>query len=196
MGGAPVSEVEAAKLIAMLVTAFPDDMRWLGEQQQADTRALYRTFLLDLPYDAGDAAVRRWIATQVRLPKIAELRAAITLHVHGRRPTAGEAWGQLRGLRGHQPASALEQLDRVLHACLLAFGWITWDTISRGSEAVREWRVSRGDHEASDRSRFFELYDQLAARAAQDATAGLAAPPIRQRELVAPRRPALPAGKP
>lgn len=186
-----MTPVEAAKLITMMVTAWPDGMRWLTEQQQAETRAIYRTFLLDLPYDAADAGFRRVIASwkptsAQRWPSIAELRGAITLFTSGRAMPAGEAWGELRKLRSWQTIERWAELDPVLRTCIESLGWRVGDVLWRGNVDVQRWRVQLGDNEVSDRSKFVELYDQLSSRDTQDRIVGSLAPVPDVRRLAAP----------
>ncbi len=180
---------EAAKLVTMLITAWPDALRWMGETEQKEQRALYREFLMDLDYRAGDAAVRRLIATwkptnAQRMPSIAELRQAVMLVMRGRTMAGGEAWGAIRKLRGGQ--AEYDSLDATARTVLESLGWVVWTDVFAGGEVVRRWRVVvgqlEGDHVA-DRARFIELWDQLSARAASDATVGQIAPPIRVRQL-------------
>lgn len=173
---------EAAKLITMLVTAFPDDMRFLDGAQQTATRALYREFLADLPYAAGDAAVRRLIATSKRLPRIAELRVAISIYLHGRAMAGGEAWGEIRRLAEKYGAHRTPRPD--------------W-TISGGRRLDSEptvmavidaigWRViCLSEDQTADRARAIELYEQLASRVSVDRAVGVIAPPIPQQRLAA-----------
>jgi hypothetical protein len=185
-----MTDVEAAKLVTMLITAWPDGMRWLDPGQQAETRALYRQFLMDLDYAAGDAAVRRLIATwrptnAQRMPTIAELRAAIATQRDGRAMAGGEAWGAVRRLRGGDQAS-YEALDPTARAVLEGLGWVVWDDLFRGGEVVKRWRVVIGqsvDDAVADRARFIELWDQLVSRGGTDRAVGLMAPPVPQRQL-------------
>lgn len=185
-----MTDEEAAKLLAVMVTAWPDGLRFLDEKQQVATRALYRKFLRDLEYGAADAAVCRLIATwrptsAQRWPSVAELRAAVVTAQHGRTPTGGEAWGAARRLRGGDEV-AFAQLDLALRATLVELGWIVWDTVFTGGTSVRRWRVAIGvsvDDVVADRARFIELYDQLASRATSDRVVGQLAPPIPVRRL-------------
>lgn len=180
-----MTEVEAAKLVTLLVTAFADEVRWLSEQQQETMRGLYRQFLLDLPYRAGDQAVVRLIATSRKMPKIADLRSAIQAQLHGRPATAGEAWGAVLRLRSPHFSPQLDELDPVLRRCLESMGWIVRDTVLSGGVEHSRWRVETSGNEVADRARFCELYDQLAARQESELTVGQLAPPVPVRRLAA-----------
>lgn len=169
--------VEAAKLLAVLCTAFPDGMRFLSEDQQADTRALYRMYLEDWPYAVGDAAVRRIVASYRRWPTIADIRQACTAQTYGRQRLAGEAWGDVKALRTPQERP-ITDLDPALRACIISMGWIQHDTLFRGSAQIKRWRVVTGDNEAADRAKFCEMYEQLAQRITQDRVVGQLAPAL------------------
>lgn len=190
-----MTEQQAKDLLVVLITAWPDGLRWHDELQQAAIRKLYTRFLLDLDYAVADVAVTRLIATwkptsAQRWPTIAELRGAIATVQQGRTPTGGEAWGALHKLRRWQELPALERLDPVLRCCVESFGWIRWDTLFRSGEEIRRWRVVTGeDSEASDRARFLELYEQLTGRDASDRVVGQLAAPIPVRSLTAPAEP-------
>lgn len=175
-----MTDVEAAKLVTMLITAWPDAMRWLTEEQQADTRRLYREFLTDLPYQAGDAAVRRLIATwrptsAQRWPSIAELRGAIVTQQGGRALTGGEAWGQIRKLISKYGAHRAPGIDFQIADPLVAqvVASIGWSELCSSENAT------------ADRARCIDLCEQLAAREVADRTVGQLAPPIPVRRLEA-----------
>lgn len=194
-----MTEQQAKDLLVVLITAWPDGLRWHDALQQAAIRKLYTRFLLDLDYAVADVAVTRLIATwkptsAQRWPTIAELRGAIATVQQGRTPTGGEAWGVLLKLtKGRaRPEAELEQLDPVLRACLESMGWLVWDTFFvRGGQEERRWRASRGDSDsdAADRARFLELYEQLTGRDASDRVVGQLAAPIPVRSLTAPAEP-------
>lgn len=179
-----MTEVEAAKLLAVLVTAFPDGLRFMDERQQEETRKLYRRCLLDLPYPAGNAAIAGIIATHKRWPAISEIRAASVSHAEGRLMLSGEAWGEVRKLRQPQERS-LDELEPTLRACIVAMGWVTRDLVFRGGAEIPRWYVVIGENEAADRARFVQMYDQLAHRSTQDRALGALAPPIRTRAALA-----------
>lgn len=185
-----MTPAEAAKLVTMLITAWPDAFRWMDDAQQAEQRALYREFLVDLDYRAGDAAVRRLIATwkptnAQRMPAISELRSAITMVQRGRAMAGGEAWGAIRKLRGGTQAD-LEAIDPTARSVLESLGWIVWADVFVGGETIKRWRVVVGhsvDDHVADRARFIELWEALSTRQASDASVGLLAPPVRVRQL-------------
>lgn len=190
-----MTDDEAGKLLVVMVTAWPDGLRWHDERQQDAIRRLYRQFLSDLDYRAADQALARLVATwkptaAQRWPTIAELRSAVATVQHGRTPSAGEAWGALRALRAWQDAAELGRLDPALRACIEALGWIRWDDLLRRGQQIRRWRLATGEEsEVADRARFLELYEQLAGRATSDRVVGQLAPPIPVRRLTGDGKP-------
>jgi hypothetical protein len=168
-----VKESEAAKLLAMLITAFPDEWRFLSDEQQRDTRALYARMMIDLDYARADAAVVRLIATARKMPKVSELRAMVSKLSRGREHNGGEAWGVVRRLIGRYgymrtPGADFEISDPLIARCVEAFGWRT---------------LCDGGYQAADRARFVDLYDRLAAEQGEDLAVGRIAAPIPARQL-------------
>lgn len=171
-----MTEVEAAKLVTMLITAWPEGMRWLNADEQANTRQLYRDFLSDLPYQAGDAAVRRLIATwkptsAQRWPSIAELRGQIMTQLHGRALTGGQAWGQVRKLIAKHGAHRTPGIDFVIDDPIVA----------QVVEAMGWSELCQSEMSVADRARSIELCEQLSGFEVADRTVGLMAPPIAPR---------------
>lgn len=191
---------QAAKLWTLIATAFAEGLRWLdttpdtaGKSQLERTAELYESFLVDLPYEAADAAIRRLIATWMptsanRYPPIPVVRAACLAQLAGRRRTGIEAWGDVRKLSGAYDESRLEELDPHVRTALETLGWVRWrDYYSAERGDHRKWTISsESENEASDRARFCELYDRLAAASTEDAIVGQLAPPLPQRIGSAP----------
>lgn len=170
---------EAAKIITMLSTAWPDGWRFLDEDQQARTRELWRSMLADLDYVVADAATRRLIGTHKRMPSIADFRATCSAYTEGRREHGGEAWGAVLKLIGRygmnrtprRPGSepvddTFEVTDPVLYRVIDAMGW-------------RELCLS--ENQAADRARVIELYEQLGREDAIERSVRAIAPPIPER---------------
>lgn len=181
-----MTEVEAQQLIVMMSTAWPDGIRHLSPDQQAQTQGLYRMFLLDLPYDAANAALTRMIAAShesPRWPAIATLRREISTLLHGRQLSAGEAWGVVLKLGAPRDESRWGEVDQMIRRCCESMGWVVRDTIWRGGVELKRVRVELGEHEPSDRARFCELYDQLARDQRVERTVGQLAAPAAQRRI-------------
>lgn len=179
-----MTEIEAQQLIVMMSTAWPDGIRHLSARQQEETQGLYRMFLLDLPYDAANAALTRMIAAShesPRWPAIATLRREIAAQMHGRQLPAGEAWGIVLKLGAPRDDESWEQVDPLIRRCCESMGWVVRDTIWRTGSEHRRTRVALGEHEPSDRARFCELYDQLAREHRVERTVGQLAAPEQRR---------------
>lgn len=142
-----MNTLEAKKLIAVLIAAFP------GKATDA-TVQIYERMLGDLEYVAANAAVERLLATAKFLPTIAEIReATLTVHAGEIRPGA-EAWGEvLRAIarygRNRTPGDDFQFSDPVTAECVAALKW-------------RE--LCDSENQVADRARFVELYDKLAAQ--------------------------------
>ncbi len=164
-----MTETEAAQVVMVLVSAFPDGWRFLAEDQQAATRAIYRRMLTDLDYIDVDRAIARLLATSHKMPTIAAIRETVVAMTTGREHTGGEAWGALRemieanGERRHPEIG-----DPVLARCVDSMGW-------------RRLCLS-SDHMA-DRSQFIRLYDELSEQQREDLAVGKIAAPIPRRQL-------------
>lgn len=169
-----MTEVEASVLVTMLVTAFPNEWRWLEPEQQKASRALYRRMMLDLDATICGAAVQRLIATVSKMPSIAKIREGCAMQLDGRASRGGEAWGVVLKLIGRwgvhrEPGIDFEILDPTAARCVQAFGW-------------RE--LCSSENQVADRARFIELYEQLALQAHEDRAVAQLAPPIPARQRI------------
>lgn len=165
-----MTPIEAAKITAVLLVAYPD---------KAIPVELYERLLVDLDYATTNAAIERLLATSKWPPTIAEIRAAALALTVGEVRPGGDAWGDVLRLRSPRPEAEFERLDPVIARCLDRLGMLRHDTVLRAGAEVRRWRVELGDNEAADRARFIELYDQLAA-AHRSAQLSESLPAVRQ----------------
>lgn len=169
-----MTEIEAGKLVTALVTAFPDGLRFLDEEQQRATMKMYRYMLRDLEAAHAGHAIARVIATCKKWPSIAEIREAYDVQTNGRNALGLEAWGRVqkamaREGRNRKPGIDFQFKDPIALRVVDAMGW--------------RYLCDSPDH-VPDRARFIELYDQLAKRDAIDQAVGIEiAPPIPRREL-------------
>lgn len=178
---------DAGKIVAMLITAWPDSWRFLSDEQQLYSRKLYREFLADLEYPVADAAVRRLVGSAKKMPSVAEIRAVCMELTDGRLDRGGEAWGRILKLIGRyginrRPRVAedvddtpdvFEVSDPILARVISAMGW-------------RELCLS--ENQPADRARVIELYEQLALQFTQDRQTTALAPIPAQRSLPNKRR--------
>ena len=167
-----MTELEAAKIVAVLVTAFPGHFGRLDQLQQAETRALYRRMLLDLDAKAAEAAVMRLISTSRFWPSVAEIRDATLTVTAGHKRTGLEAWRDVVakiGSHGRDKVPGVDFVfdDALVHRCVMSLGWRV---------------LCDSENEIADRAHFVRMYESIAATSrADDAVPG------------APRRVALPA---
>lgn len=178
---------DAGKIVAMLITAWPDSWRFLTEEQQQYSRKLYREFLADLEYPVADAAVRRLVGTAKRMPSVAEIRAVCMELTDGRIDRGGEAWGRILKLIGRYGVNRRPRVaedaddmpdvfdvpDPILARVITSMGW-------------RELCLS--ENQTADRARVIELYEQLALQFTQDRQTAAIAPIPTQRSLPNARR--------
>jgi hypothetical protein len=172
-----VTEPEAQKLIIALVTAFPNEWRFLDADQQESTRKLYRHMMRDLDVTACAAACARLVATRKKMPTIAEIRDATAAQMNGRRVLGGEAWGSVtkaiaREGRRKKPGEDFRFRNPVTARVVDAMGWEYLCNMT-------------DDRSTADRARFIELYEQLAVQAAEDLSVAEIAPPIPRNTLAA-----------
>jgi hypothetical protein len=140
-----MTKSEAAKLVAMLSTAYAD-AKWTEA-----TCATYEAMLLDLDAELATKAIRRLIQTAKFRPAISEIREAAASVELGDKRSGMEAWGDvLQAIRAVGGYSSPRFDDPLVATAVERMGWknLCWGDAS----------------DASDRARFVELYDALAAR--------------------------------
>jgi hypothetical protein len=148
--------IEAAKLVAFLAAAYRDS------KFTEDASKVYEALLADLDFATAQEAVVRLISTSKWLPTIAEIRATAADIKHGPVRSGGEAYGDvLAEIRRTGAWGAPSFKDPLVAECVRLMTW-------RG--------LCLGENEASDRARFIELYDNLAARERGNVVAGRALP--------------------
>lgn len=153
-----VKQSEAAKLVMMLLAAYPH-----GKTNEG-TSGVYEQMLLDLDFESASKAITRLIGTSKWLPTVAEIRSTATDLRLGPARGGGEAW-----------ADAIEAVRSVGR-----YGVPKWRDPVLG-EAMRLWGSWRDfcDSPSDDpggRARFIELYEQLATRARADVVSGIPLP--------------------
>lgn len=171
-----MTQTEIAKLIAMLIAAFPQS------QFSEASSELYESLLEDVELDLGMLAVQRIIATSKWLPAIAEIRTTVAEIKYGPKRMGAEAWGDVseavRRVGAWRPPPTFE--DPLVAECVRLLGWLS---------------ICRGSNEVSDRARFIDLYDGLQERERRDLTSGYRLPapiPARARPALPVARAALP----
>lgn len=163
---------EAARLVSVLLAAYPSQCAKLDEKQQAQMVTVFADLLDELSYELCNAALRVLMQTAKFMPSVAEVRAAALELKHGAVAAGGEAWGSVVKAMQREGANKTPGVDFVFRdpvtaRCVNAFGW-------------RELCLS--ENAAADRARFIELYDVLASehRREQQAPVLAAAREVRQ----------------
>jgi hypothetical protein len=186
-----MNDIEAQKIVTMLVTAFPTTLARLSEDQQRDTMRIYREMIKDVDARLAGQAVRGLISTCKFLPTIAEVREACMIAKYGRRRPGGDAWGDVvKALKRYgytrSPGRDFTFEDQLVARAVGALGWA---------------ELCKSDNAIADRARFIELYDHLANNVRSDAqvSAGVTSRELqsgdRRLERGAPLRELLPGGE-
>jgi hypothetical protein len=154
-----MNDIEAQRVVTMLVSAFPSALARLSDEQLRDTMKIYREMIKDVEADLAAQAVRGLIATSRFMPTIAEVREACMIAKYGRRRPGGDAWGDVvKALKRYgytrSPGRDFSFDDQLVARAVGALGWA---------------ELCKSDNSVADRARFIELYDQLANNVRSDA---------------------------
>lgn len=157
---------ESKLLIGILCAAYPAQASRLNETAIAGMVASWADLLSDVPFAAAKAALAVHARTCKWLPSVAEIREAVATGGERQRP-GGDAWGDVRKLMSstkqrtafsaHRFPREHDVEDPITWRCIEAMGWL---------------ELCNSESPESDRARFIELYDKLAAGARHKATAG------------------------
>lgn len=166
-----MTESEARKLVAVAVAACPTQGGRMAKEQIADMGTAWAMLLEDISYHDGSAALKRWLATSHWLPALSQLRAIVSEAKHGRRRPGGDAWGDVLAEVGRTGRYRPPRfVDPVTTRAVDALGWV---------------QICDSENAIADRARFVELYDRLAASAAEDASVaslpGISRPALSER---------------
>ncbi len=139
-----MTHAESAKLVALMVAAWPDS-RWTKE-----TCGVYELALLDLDSALATAALRRLMATTKFRPAISEVIAAALTEAAGAVRSGADAWGDVvfavRYVGSYrQPAFR----DPVVARVVEQLGWLNL--------------CLEGDIDAPIRAQFCKAYEAMAA---------------------------------
>lgn len=173
---------EAAKLVAIVMGAYPSQAVKLGEDIAEAMVSSYAVLLDDIPYATAQAALRALSQIERFMPSVADIRAACIELTKGPRRHGVDAWGDVIAMRSYRDVSAIRCFDQIaLHVCR-EFGWLQLRTLWRGEDEVEQWHVSHSENESADRARFIELYDKLTAQGHREAVAPVLAEARQARE--------------
>lgn len=170
-----MKQSEAAKLVAVLLVAFPSQGSRLSSVQQTTMAEMFADMLSDLSYEQCNAALRVLIQTRQFLPTVAEIRSTALELARGPAPSGGEQWGSVtRAMREkgawRVPGEDFVFNDPITAKCVQAMNWTA---------------LCLSENSVADRARFIELYDKLAGDARREAQAPALAAAREQREIAA-----------
>jgi hypothetical protein len=150
-----VTEVEASKLVAVIVNAYPGTMARFDADQQKQTQAIYRRMLLDLDAKSAAGAVQRLLADSRFMPSVAEIRRAVVEYERGPMRPAGDAWGDvLAAIRKFGSHRTPQFADPMVASAVASMGW---------------YQLCSSESPVADRARFIELYENIHATARREA---------------------------
>lgn len=160
---------EVSKLLAVIAQAFPSRFQ-IHERAALATEATWHSIIGDLPYELADRALRAHLSLSPHPPAPAEIRARALEIQRGNRKTGLEAWGGVVRAMKREGAHRTPGADFVFSDPITAklvrdMGW-------------QELCAAEDVAHTSDRARFIEAYDRLAAdrqREAQSPTLAQAA---------------------
>lgn len=131
---------ESIKILAVLTAAYPQ------VEIQEETIEIYTKFLLDLPYEAGQAAALEVIARSKWFPSIAELRqAAVGMLPKNDVPNSGEAWGEV-----------VRQLHSVGYYGRPSF---SHPAVAKAVKAIGWYELCVSENPTADRAHFLRIYE-------------------------------------
>jgi hypothetical protein len=141
-----MTSTEAAKLVAVLLAAYP------SAKASGGTSEVYEKLLADLDYATTNRAIAALISASKWLPTVAEIRAAVVEQERGPVENAAEAWGDVLRLISRygayrQPGADFEIADPIAARVVAA---LTWSALCLSENQV------------ADRARFLEAYSQIA----------------------------------
>ena|SRR6185312_737239 len=141
-----MTKPEAAKLVAVLLAAFPNS------KANAQTAEIYERMILDQDYAVANAAVERLLATCRFMPTIGEIRETCLELTKGDKLNGGEAWGQFLRLVSMHGSYRMPGVDFQ----------IADETLAKTIEALGWKNLCLSEDQTSDRARFVDLFDKLA----------------------------------
>ena len=165
---------EAAKLVAVMLVAYPSQGAKLSAHQQTTLAEVLADTLGDLSYEQCNAALRVLIQTRPFMPTVAEIRSTAIDLTRGPVRAGGDAWGiVLRAISKHgayrSPGVDFTLDDAIAARCVEALGW-------------RELCLS--ENATADRARFIELYDAMATQAKRERQSPMLAAAAQKRRLL------------
>lgn len=147
---------ETAKIVAVILGVCTSQALKMDKARIDMMVDGYTALLSDLSYERVSQAVAAILQSSPGpwIPGVADIRAVIAEFEHGSTRAGAEAWGDaMRAVSKHGayrvPGRDFQLQDPLVLRCILALGWA---------------ELCGSDAQVSDRARFIELYDRLAAR--------------------------------
>lgn len=140
-----MTPVEVAKLVALLGAAYPT------YPATAETVAVYAEVLADVPWEAGQAAVRDLLLTYERWPSAATIRRRAAEMAGLTAPSPSDAWGEVtRMAHRHGRSAGVVWSHPVLAEAVRTIGW---------------WEICTSTNQEALRAQFRRTYEELARQA-------------------------------
>lgn len=146
---------EIQRVLAMLVASFPMWAKDVDDPVLEQTLRVYERILTDLPAIALEAAVLQHIADSRFFPTAGELRQKTMSLLGPRRPSAMEAWGEVKrafARYGRYQGPIFE--NQIAARVVESMGWLS---------------LCDSGNEAADRARFIQAYETFCRREQEDA---------------------------
>lgn len=145
---------EIEKIWVALCASYPTFGKETDPERLSQTLNIYERLLADLPIEALEAAVMQHIAESRFFPTVAELRTKTMILIGPRRPSAMEAWGDVRKAFSRYGRYRQPEFENPIVAKVVeSMGWVS---------------LCDGENEAADRSRFIQAYEIFCRREQED----------------------------
>ena len=164
-----MTRAEAAKLLSVLRAGFPRAFAQIDAEQADMMISVWAEMLEDLTYPQVNAAVRALFQTNTFMPSIAEIRQTVVKMQRGPVRQGAEGWRDfLDAVSRFGFYRDPEFNDPLVARCVDALGWQT---------------LCSSENQVSDRARFIDLYDALAASQRDEHVSPVLAEARKAREL-------------
>lgn len=156
-----MNRTEAARIVAVIVTACPSQATKLDREKQLGMVDTFAMLLDDISYEQANAALRVLLQTRTWMPSVADIRATVLELQRGPVRAGGDAWGSVLAAVSRYgsyrtPGTDFVFDDPTVARCVGALGW---------------QNICLSENQAADRARFIEMYDKLASQAQREAQA-------------------------
>ena len=163
---------EVLQVVAVLSGAFPNVVQRMSAQQGKAWAEVYATGLIDLDFESCKSAVERLIKSSQWL-SVAAIREAVVTHEQGQQRSGAEAWGDvMRAVSGCGRYREPRFTDPIVGHIVRSLGWV---------------EICDSENTVSDRARFVEAYNTMAAQGRVQAVVseGARAPALPSRSALA-----------